>query len=180
MNKNSLKFVLLLALAYINLGLLPGTIEVAFAQVVKPNPAPQAIPLPTQAYEKSFIVAKGNNALQQSSYIVYTVVGALRYLIAGVATLLGLTGVIQLLLAQDKEDGLQKAKTIILYSVLGIILIALSADLSRVLDLTGGGLLGTKEQIATRLNLFDNTVRIVITFAKYLIGAVATLMLVVT
>jgi hypothetical protein len=180
MNRKIFKFTAIFALAYFNLGFLPGTMDVAFAEVIKLNPQPQSIPLPVDAYKDSFIVAKGENGLQQSAYIIYTVVGALRYLIAGVATLLGLTGVIQLLLAKEKEESLTKAKTIILYSVLGIILIALSNDLAKIMDLSGGGLLGTKEQIASRLNLFDNTVRIVITFSKYLIGAVATLMLIIT
>lgn len=182
-SKKIFSYIALLSLVILNLSFLPFTIETASAQLFQVNPEQQPrsiIPLPTEAYSDSFIVAEGRTALEQTANLSARIIGAGRLLIAGVAILLGLTGIIQLIIAQDKEESLTRAKRIILYSVIGIVLIALSNDLGQILDFRGGGLLGDRGEVTSRLRLFDDTVRIVITFLKYLIGAVAILMLTIT
>jgi hypothetical protein len=48
------------------------------------------------------------------------------------------------------------------------------------MDFSGGGLLGERAEVAFRLRLFDNTVRILITFIKFILGAIAVFMLTLT
>lgn len=167
MGKVRFKILAILALVALNAAMIVP--EIAMAQSIK---------LPVDAYKDNFLVAKGDNALDQTTNVVTKAINAGRMLIAGVAILLGLIGLVQMVVGQDKEEAVGKAKRTILYSMIAIAIIALSADLAQIFDLSGGGLLGAKGQVTDRLQLFDNTVRIVITFIKYIIGAVAILMLV--
>lgn len=178
-----LSYIALSSLIALNLAFIPFTFDSVSAQFIQINPEQQRrsiIPLPTDAYSDNFIVAEGDNALEQTANLSMRIIGAGRLLIAGIAILLGLTGIVQMVVAQDKEESVTKAKRIVLYSVIGIAMIALSSDLGKILDFSGGGLLGTRAEVSSRLMLFDDTVRIVITFLKYLIGAVAILMLTIT
>ncbi len=170
-SKRCFKLSLVALLLWANLGFLPGTIATGLAQI---------IPLPEDAYKKTFVVGKGDTALEKTESVVGKVVGRGRILLAAVAILLGLTGAVQLIVSEDKEEASTKAKSIILYAVVGFAIIALSGDLAKIFDLSGGGLLGKRGELKERIQIFDNTIRIVITFIKYMLGSVAILMLVIT
>jgi len=178
-----LSFILLSILVALNLIFLPFTSELASAQFFQINPEEKhksIIPLPTDAYKKNFIIAEGDTALEQTANLSMRVIGAGRLLIAAIAILLGLTGIVQLIIAEDKEESVTKSKIIILYYFIVIILIAISYDLGQIMDFSGGGLLGERAEVAFRLRLFDNTVRILITFIKFILGAIAVFMLTLT
>ncbi len=170
-SKKCFKLSLIALLLWANLGFLPGTVITGLAQI---------IPLPEEPYKNTFVVGSGDTALEKTESVVGKVVGQGRLLLAAVAILLGITGAVQLLVSEDKDEGATKAKQIILYSVVGFAIIALSSDLGKIFDLSGGGLLGNRAELNERLQIFDNTIRIVITFIKYLLGSVAILMLVIT
>lgn len=169
MFKNCFKYIAITAALWLNLGFLPGTISNVQAQVM----------LNEEAYNGSFVVAEGDDSLSQTQNLVYKSVGRARLILASVCILLAMTGAVQLAISPDKEEAQERSKRIILYSVIGLALIALASDLAQIFDLSGGGLLGGADVLRQRLQIFDNTVRIIITFTKYLIGAVAILMLVV-
>jgi cytochrome bd-type quinol oxidase subunit 2 len=82
--------------------------------------------------------------------------------------------------ANGNEEAFDKAKKIILYSVLGLVMIAMSSEIATILDLRDGGILGDQAEIRERFAVFDKSVNIIITFIKYVIGAVAVLMLVIS
>jgi hypothetical protein len=116
-----LSFILLSILVALNLIFLPFTSELASAQFFQINPEEKhksIIPLPTDAYKKNFIIAEGDTALEQTANLSMRVIGAGRLLIAAIAILLGLTGIVQLIIAEDKEESVTKSKIIILYSII--------------------------------------------------------------
>lgn len=159
---------LLIALIALNVSLIPGSL-IAGAQF---------LPLPEDKYTNFFPNVKGDTALAKTSFLAKKIVNGVRIAIGAVAVLLIITAALQVVVGQGKEESYDKAKTIIIYSVIGLAIIAISGDLSKIVDLTGGGLLGNKEVVLSRVRLFDNSIRIIITFFKYFIGAIAIFMLV--
>ncbi len=155
------------ALIVLNLTLLPATLVNA-----------QFLPLPEDEYTDTFIGGEGESAVAKTEYLASRVINAARILVSAIAVLLGIIAAIQMLSAQGQEENYDKAKKNLLYALIGFAIVAVSADMAKIVDLSGGGLLGGNDQIINRTRIFDNNIRILITFLKYIIGSVAILMLV--
>lgn len=162
-----LKKLIVGTLLALNLSLVSGNVAAA-----------QFIPLPEDEYSDTFVDAQGDSALEKTAYITSKVITAARYLIAAIVILLGIVAAIQMIGSNGNEEGYEKGKKSLVWSVVGLVIIALSADLAQIIELTNGGLLGPDAELLSRTRLFDGSVRIVITFIKYIIGAVGVLMLV--
>lgn len=121
---------------------------------------------------------QGENGLESTVNIVGRAFGVVRLVIGVIAILIGLLGSIRLVSSRGNEEEFQKAKDTLLYGVVGLVVIALSGDISQILSPFKGGLLGADALLEERSLIFNNSVRIVITFIKYFAGAIAVAMLI--
>ena len=132
----------------------------------------------TSPFERFFFKPQGETGIEQTTFVVERFVNIVRLAVGLIATFFAIVSALQLVLSQGDSGVYDKAKNTLLYSTIGIMIIALSPDLGRFFALTDGGLLGTRSDVQARLMIFDNGVRIVITFFKYLLTAVGTASLV--
>jgi hypothetical protein len=138
----------------------------------------QFLPLPEDKYTDVFVGAAGDTARAKTGFLVSKIINYARYIMAAVAVLLGIIYALQMVLSRGADESYDKAKRGLLYCVIGLVIVALSSDFAKILDLTGGGLLGGPDVVLNRTRVFDDAIRILITFIKYIIGAVAVLMLI--
>lgn len=109
------------------------------------------------------------------------VLGALGYL----KPLVAIVGILYLTIAGyqmvvdgSEEGDIENAKKTITYVIIAFFIISMSEDLAKIFDLSQDTLLESPQEILTRVRLFDRQIEILITFIKYIIGAVAMLILV--
>jgi len=85
----------------------------------------------------------------------------------------------RIIYAQGSEDDIGKAKKALVYMIIGFALISMSQDIAKIFDMSSGSILSSPNEILKRVQLFDKSVEIIIVFIKYIIGAIATLMIVI-
>jgi len=113
------------------------------------------------------------------SIVVDLVFGGLRYvkIIVAVIGILYITIMgYALITSSDQEEKVTEARKGIVYTLIAFLMISMSQDIGRIFDQTGGGLLGSPQNILSKVRLFDKQIEIFVTFIKYLIAAYATLM----
>jgi hypothetical protein len=137
----------------------------------------QFLPINEDSYSDVFVSAEGETAVEKASTLTFKVVRVLQYIVAAIVILLGMLAAVQMVTSDGNEENFDKAKKSITFSIIGLAVIALSSEIAKILDLTGGGLLGSRAEVIKRADIFTNGVQIIITFSKYLIGAVAVLVL---
>ena len=111
--------------------------------------------------------------------------GAINY----IKPLIGIVGIFFVTIAGYKmvvkggdEDSVTSAKQTIIYLIIAFMLISMSEDIARIFDMGGdrGTFLQNPQQILSRVRLFDRQVEIIVTFIKYLLASIGTLMLVIS
>jgi hypothetical protein len=136
----------------------------------------------SEAFKKSGLpfAAADQDALTIAQSAVFVALGYAKTVSAILAiffiTLIGYTLVVN----PTNEESVTEAKSALAYCILAFVLMGMSEDIGRIFDFSQGTLIENPQQILSRVRLFDRQVEIVITFAKYLIGAVATFMFVKT
>lgn len=164
--------IIALALLALNLALIPSVIGLDGASTYA-----QFLPIDSENYSDVFVNAEGDSAIEKSTSITFSILRIVQYIVAAIVVLLGIVAAVQMISANGEEENFEKAKKSITYSIVGLAIIALSGEISRILDLSNGGLLGGRAEIIKRAQIFDDNVRVLITFVKYIIGAVAVLIL---
>lgn len=125
------------------------------------------------------------------------IIGRLRGIMAAVAIAMVVYSSLKMLLAQGEESKITSAKKGIYMGVLGLLIISLAGEVTKILSVNketaqfiaikgggtlacsyantflGGGGSSTGAELLCRVNLFNSTVKLVITFAKYLISGIA-------
>lgn len=125
------------------------------------------------------------------------IIGRLRGIMAAVAVAMVVYSSLKMLLAQGEESKITSAKKGIYMGVLGLLVISLAGEVTKILSVNketaqfitikgggtlacsyantflGGGGSSTGTELLCRVNLFNSTVKLVITFAKYLISGIA-------
>lgn len=123
-------------------------------------------------FERFFFTPEGDTGVEQLNFVAERIINVIRTIVGLIATLLAIVSALRLAFSQGDSSAMDETKNVLFYSVVGIIIIALSSDLGKLFALNDGGLLGTKNVVEERLLLFDNGIRIVITFFKYILTAV--------
>lgn len=141
----------------------------------------QFLPISPEVYEKADIPTPPS--AEGQTIVKKLVLGGLTYVKAIVVavgilyiTILGF----RLVIAQGDEEAITKAKRGLIYAVIAFVLISMSQDIGRIFGMESGTLLGSPQEILERVHLFDKQVEILMTFIKYVIGTLATLMLVIS
>lgn len=126
------------------------------------------------------------------------VVGKLRGIMAAVAIAMTVYSALKMLLAQGEESKITSAKKGIYMGILGLAVISLAGEVTKILSVNkeaaqfifvdkvggtlacsyastflGGGGSSSGTELLCRVNLFNGTVKLVITFIKYLISGIA-------
>lgn len=96
----------------------------------------------------------------------------------------------RLVTSGGNEENIKKATNGLLFSILALAIISMSEEMGKIVGFfdegttfgdakSTGGIIGSPGEIMERVHLFDKQVEIVMTFIKYMIGALGVLMLVV-
>lgn len=118
-------------------------------------------------------------AQEQFKQVVTGVLQALRYIIGAVAIVMVVYSGFRMVTGGGKEEVYQKARSSMLYAVIGLAAVGLAGEVAVIFDLTPGkSFLQDPNQILRTAVLFDQRTQIIITFLKYFIGAVAVFMII--
>ncbi len=126
--------------------------------------------------------------------LIVGVVLNVRYLLTAVAIALMVFSGFNMATSMGKEEAWTKAKTSMVWGVIGLALVGLSGEIVRIFAVgkcaelgmmpasnfagcVEGGFLKNPQAIIQRTTIFTNAVQYIITFLKYLIGAAAVVML---
>lgn len=156
--------ILAIALAFM-LSFIPDT----FAGTFLPLPDSENLDVPAP---------EGDTAIEKLENILGPFARMTRIIIAAVAILLICVSGVIMVVSGDNEENVNNQKKSITYGVIGLLMISIAGPLAEVFDYRAGNIFESGETIVERVNLFDDTTRIIITFIKYLLGGLAALMLI--
>ena len=128
--------------------------------------------LPDDTYSTNFVTTKGDNFVERTGFLSGTIMSLIKIIIGSVATLFGVLAAIRIIVNRD-DDTLEEAKRTFLYSIIGFAFILMSDEFGKLLSLSDGGLIGDKQDVMSRVRIFDNQIAIIVTFLKYISGSVA-------
>ncbi|MFC1656173.1 pilin [Patescibacteria group bacterium] len=110
-----------------------------------------------------------------------------KYIFGAVAVLFVMLAAVKLIVAGDNEEVVTKQKKAITYAIIALAVIGFSDEIAQTLSVacpegeancSKGGFLADPNAMIKQSSIFNNEVKIFITFIKYLIGGIAVLMLV--
>jgi len=134
---------------------------------------------PSSSYGNVPAPSKDATAQEQFKQVVTGVLQALRYIIGAVAIVMVIYSGFRMVTGGGKDEVYQKARSSMLYAVIGLAAVGLAGEVATIFDLTPGkSFLQDPNQILRTAVLFDQRTQIIITFLKYFIGAVAVLMII--
>ena len=128
--------------------------------------------LPDDTYATNFVTTKGDNFVERTGFLSGTIMSLIKIIIGSIATLFGVLAAIRIIVNRD-DDTLEQAKRTFLYSIIGFAFILMSDEFGKLLSLSDGGLIGDKQDVMSRVRIFDNQIAIIVTFLKYISGSVA-------
>jgi NADH:ubiquinone oxidoreductase subunit 6 (subunit J) len=140
-----------------------------FAGTFLPLPETETLDIPTP---------EGDTALEKLEDILGPFARMTRIIVAAVAILMIVVSGVIMVVTGENEENVKNQKKSITYAVIGLMMISIAGPLAEVFDYRAGNIFESGETIVERVNLFDDTTRIVITFIKYLLGGLAALMLI--
>jgi len=151
----------------------------------------QLLPLAPATSYNALPTAVGTTGQDKFNNLVFSIIMNVRYIIGAVAVAMIVYAGAMMALAQGKEEEYTKQRANILWSVIGLALVALSGDIIRIfsvycdkgVDMAGnpciaGGFLKDPNAILRSATIFGQRTQFMITFIKYLIGSIAVLMIV--
>ncbi len=110
--------------------------------------------------------------------LMLSALGYVKVLAVVIGTMFLVIQGVRLVLSSGDEDALSKVKSAVIYILVAFVLISMSEDLAKIFDMSKGTLIGTPSDILKRVHIFDKQVEVFMTFIKYILGSVATLILV--
>lgn len=140
-----------------------------FAGTFLPLPETETLDIPTP---------EGDTALEKLEDILGPFARMTRIIVAAIAILMIVVSGVIMVVTGENEENVKNQKKSITYAVIGLMMISIAGPLAEVFDYRAGNIFESGETIVERVNLFDDTTRIVITFIKYLLGGLAALMLI--
>lgn len=139
---------------------LPGTSSELFSSSGLPTPA------------------EGQSGQETLNQVVFSALGYVKVIVGVIGVLLITVIGYKLVISGSNEEEVTKAKRALTYTIIAFVMISMSDDIGKIFDMKDGTLLQNPQEILQRVKLFDRQVEIAITFMKYTIGSLATLMLV--
>ncbi len=133
------------------------------------------------------------SATSQFGQLVYSLIQNVRYILGAVAIAVVIWNGFRMLTGWGDDGVYSKAKSGLLYGVIGLAVVGLAGELSTIFQVgcpdpipgqpivpcTTGGFLKDPNAILRANTLFNQRTKIIITFIKYLIGSIAVLEIVI-
>jgi hypothetical protein len=134
----------------------------------------QVLPLPSAGSYNLPSPSAGAPEVVSGFRMLYVSVSGVARIIIGIGSvLLIVITAVRMIAAQGDEAEITKQKGSIAFAIAGFALIGVSNEVEKIFTLQGGGLLRDPKTILERSGLFNDQVKLVITFIKYFIGSVA-------
>ena len=168
------------------LSLLTINITIVGAQGVFPLPDSDKygdIPAPVQ----------GGTAQQQFAELVFNLVQNARYILGAVAIAFIVYAGFQMVISWGDEESYGRQRNAIFYGIVGLAIVGLAGEAAQIFSVScpaytppgqstipcrPGGFIKDPNAIVRTATLFNQQTQIIITFIKYLVGAIAVLMIV--
>lgn len=106
------------------------------------------------------------------------ILGIIRYIIGAVAILMIVVSGLRIVINNGDEEVITNQKKSLTVAIIGLVVISMSQEIGSILSLEKGGPLKDPNSLLKSAVQFDKSVKIVITFIKYMIGSVAVLMII--
>ncbi|MFA5792310.1 MAG: hypothetical protein WC897_00370 [Candidatus Gracilibacteria bacterium] len=135
------------------------------------------MPLPSTE-DLSIPAPEGETAIEKFENFLGPVARNLRIIIGAIAVLLIVIAGFSMVISGENEEDVKKHRRVITYSVIGLIMISIAGPVAEIFDYRRGNFMDNPEDFIERAQLFDSMTQMVITFLKYLLGSLATLMFV--
>lgn len=139
----------------------------AFAQTLLPLPGTAGVDVPAP---------QGDTAVQKTEDILGPIARVLRIILGAIAVLFIVVSGVRMVISGDNEETVKSQKQSMFYGVIGLMLISIAGPISAIFDFRQGNILENPDQFVARARLFDDTTRMVITYIRYALGGLATLM----
>ncbi len=118
----------------------------------------------------------GDTAVDKFENLLGPIARSIRIIIAAIAIVMMVISGLTMVVAGDNEGTVKTQKQSITFGIIGLLLISIAGPFAEIFDYRAGNALENGASLVERAALFDDIVKIVITFIKYLLGALATLM----
>lgn len=137
------------------------------------------LPLPDTT-DLNVPTTEGDTGVQRLESILGPIGRVIRIMTGAVAVLLIVISGFTMTISGDNEETIKKQKQSIVFAIIGLMMISIAGPIAEVFDFRAGNFLDSPESLVERAALFDDTTRVIVTFVKYLLGAVATLMFIIS
>jgi len=159
------------------------------AQEAKPQLFPLAGP---GGYGNVPSTPTGGTAQSQFAQLVWGIIQNVRFIIGAIAVAMIVYAGFRMSIGWGKEEVYSQQRNAIFYAIIGLAVVGLSGEFSHIFQVacpeslpgqpavpcTEGGFLANPNALLRTAFLFDKTTQLVITFIKYIVGAVAVLMII--
>ncbi|MFA6023609.1 MAG: pilin [Candidatus Gracilibacteria bacterium] len=132
------------------------------------------LPLPS-AENLDLPAPEGDTALEKFENLLGPVARNLRIIVGAVALLFIVVSGFTMVISGDNEETAKTQRKSLVYGLVGFLMISIAGPIAEVFDYREGNFLSDPEKLVERVELFDNTTRLIITFVKYLLGGLAAL-----
>ena len=155
------------------LALLMGALSFAWA-----HPALAATFMPLPSTENLNLPApEGDTAIQKLENILGPIARNLRIIIGAIAVALIVISGFTLVVGGDNEETYKNQRKSVLYGIIGLGMISLAGPFAEVFDYRqSGNFLDDPDKFVERAQVFNDTTQLIVTFLKYFLGSLATLM----
>lgn len=121
-------------------------------------------------------VPEGETAFQKLENILGPFSRNLRIIVGAVAVLFIVISGFTMVISGDNEETAKKEKKSMTFGIIGLMMISIAGPIAEVFDYRQGNFINDPEGFTDRVQLFSDVTQLVITFIKYLLGSLATLM----
>ncbi len=156
------------------LGLLVAALAGAVLSFVSDSWA-SFLPLP-ETDDLDVPAPEGDTAFEKLENLLGPLARNLRIIVGGVALLLIVVSGFTMVISGDNEETVKNQRKSMTWGIIGLLIISIAGPIAEVFDFRAGNFISDPEKLVERAGLFDDTTRIVITFVKYLLGGLASLM----
>lgn len=140
-----------------------------------PVDAGSFLPLPDNT-DLAVPAPEGENAFEKLENFLGPIGRNLRIITGGVALLLIVISGFTMVVNGDNEENVKTQRKSMVWGIIGLLMISIAGPMAEVFDYREGNFVTDGDILVQRVELFDNTTRLIITFIKYLLGGLATLM----
>ncbi|QQR54920.1 hypothetical protein IPG41_07140 [Candidatus Peregrinibacteria bacterium] len=164
--KHLCSFLLSVVLALV-LNLTLGALPTAFASSFLPLPGTEGLNIATP---------EGNTAIEKLENFLGPFARNLRIILGGLAVLFIVVSGFTMVVSGDNEETAKTQRKSIVYGCIGLMMISIAGPIAEVFDYRQGNFISDPSDFTERVRIFDNVTQLIITFLKYLLGGLATLM----